>query len=107
MRNYVARVAAAIDDFFEQLVEILQNNDLNRLMLSVEKLFVQLDYVLVRFAFDELQFVVQLFDLLKIHSVSQSLHQLQDDRGSPFEQSDLPCEIDPANELRREQQSLK
>src|SRR6476469_2921120 len=55
LQNDVARVAAAVDDFFQKLVEIAQENDLLRFVIAVIQIVEQLELQLVRGPFDGLQ----------------------------------------------------
>src|ERR1043165_9922476 len=62
LQNDVAGVAAAVDNFFQELVEIAQENDLLRVVLAVVKIVEQLQLELVRIAFDGLQARVQTIE---------------------------------------------
>src|ERR1041384_7705387 len=81
LSNDIAGIAAAVDNFFEQFVEVLQDDDLECLVFAPKQISVKHHHVLVGFAFEKLQLVVQLFDLLQVHAVAERLHQLQHDIG--------------------------
>src|SRR3989442_1430915 len=71
LKHHVPDVPATVEDFFQQFVEVLQNDHAQRAVLAVVKLLERLEHELVRLAFDVLELVVLLFDFLQIHTVAK------------------------------------
>jgi len=99
----VAGVAAAVNDFFEQFVEVFEDEDLEGVVFASEQVFVEGHHVPVGFAFEVLEFVVEVFDFLEIHAVAEGFDHLQDEVSGAFQQADLGGEINAAHELWRDE----
>src|SRR2546421_1053342 len=78
LQNDVAGVAAAVDDFFQELVEVPQENDLLRVILAVVKIVEQFQLQLVRIAFDGLQSRVHLAGARDVGAFPQFLYHRED-----------------------------
>jgi hypothetical protein len=89
----IAGVATAIDALFEQLVEILENNDLHGILVIVEQILVEDQHVLVGLALQELEFIVELLDPLQVVALAQAFDEFQDEVRRLLEEADLDGEI--------------
>src|SRR5262249_24087793 len=56
----VAGIPTTIDDFFEQLVEILQRDYLYRVVFATKQVGIQNHHLFVGFAFEKLQLIIQV-----------------------------------------------
>src|SRR5438045_9050967 len=74
LQDDVAGVAAAVDDFFQKLIEIAQENDLLGLVVAVLKIVEQLELEVVRVAFDGLETRVHLPGAGDVRALAQFLH---------------------------------
>src|SRR5688500_6865676 len=97
--NDVARVAAAIDDLFEQLVKVLHEDRLERLIFAAVKLLVEIEDQLVGLALDVLQLVVLLLHFLELMAVAKLLHHGLDGRGGLIEHGGVAAEVPALKEL--------
>src|ERR1017187_77851 len=91
------------DDFLQQFVEVLQRDDLERVMFAAEQISVKRHHVVVGFTFEELKLVIEVFNLFQIQSFAQQLHQIEHNVGGPLQQVDLLGKVDVAHMLRRYQ----
>jgi len=103
MGDDIAGVPAAVDDFFQKLIKVLQRDDLQCVVFAAEQILVQRHHVVVGFAFEELEFIIKGFYLFQIHAFAQRLYQFEHDVGGPLQQVDLLGKINSADVLRRDQ----
>src|SRR2546423_8068075 len=103
LQNDVAGVAAAVDDFFQELIEIAQENDLLRVVIAVVKIVEQFQLQLVRIAFDGLQSGVHLAGARDVGAFPQFLYHREDGFRGLIEQVQMFLET-AAVEIRRENQ---
>jgi len=75
-------------------------------VLLVEQVAIQGHHVLIGFAFQKLQLIIQLFDLFEVYAISQGADQLADYVGGALQQTDLRGEIDSRYILRSQQDSF-
>ena len=102
MGNHGADVAAAVNDLFEQVIKVFQNNDFQRVVAAAEQIAVKFHDGLVGIALDLLQPVVPLFDLFEVDAGAEAFDEVQDAFCGVHDQLDLLGEIHAANVLGRE-----
>src|SRR3954466_11414712 len=74
LQNDVPGVAAAVDDLFQKLVEIAQENDLLRVVIAVIQIVEQLELQFVGVAFDGLEPRIHFAGARDVRSLAQFLH---------------------------------
>src|SRR5690349_16468569 len=97
MEDDVADVAAAIEGFFQQFVEIFQDNDADSTVIAVVEIAEHVEHELIGVTLDALQFVVLRFDTLQINTFAQFTDELDDGVGRLFEHRDLACQLHGAD----------
>src|SRR6478609_4519929 len=81
LQNDVAGVAAAVDDFFQKLVEVAQENDLLRVVVAVIEIVEEFELQFVRVAFDGLEIGVHFAGPGDVGSLPKFLHHREDGFG--------------------------
>ncbi len=102
----VADIAATVDDFFEQLVQILQDDDLDGIGVIVVQILVKTHHDPVRFAFQILQLVVKLHDLLEVGASAEIADHFAHGVGGLLQKIDLAGEINVPHLLRGEEEAF-
>src|SRR5438270_6885344 len=75
MEDNVADITAAVENLFQQFVEVLQYDHAHGAMIAIVEVAKQLQHQVVRVAFDLLELVVLRFDFFEVHPFAQFLHQ--------------------------------
>ena len=103
LQDDVSGVAAAVDDFFQKLVEIAQENDLLRVVIAVVEIVEQLELEFVGVAFDGLQARVHLTGAGDVGAFAQFFHHREHRFGGLVEQLEMLLET-AAVQIGRENQ---
>src|SRR5437764_738384 len=74
LHDDVPSVAAAIDDFFQQAVKIVEENDLFRIVFALEKIAEAVELELVGIAFDALELRIHFASGAGVNPCSQLFH---------------------------------
>src|ERR1700736_1179616 len=77
LQNDVSRVAAAVNDLLEQIVNVAQEDDVLGIIIAVVKIAQQLKLQLVSVALDALQPVVFLSRAGRVDAFAQIFHHLE------------------------------
>ncbi len=107
MRNGVAAVAAAVDDLFQQIVQVANHHRLQRLELAAVDFAQQVEHHIVGFAFDALQAVVHRLDGFQRRHFPQQPDHLRKRFGRPLHELHLPREVDDSQTLRGKIETLR
>src|SRR2546423_11394583 len=81
LQDDVAGIAAAVDDFFQKVVEIAQENDVLGVVVAVIEIVEQLQLQLVGVAFDGLQMRVHLASARDVGAFAEFFHHGEDGFG--------------------------
>ena len=73
LEHDVPDIPAAIENLFEDLVEVLINDDVDDTMIAIIKLPETVEHELVAFAFDKLELIILSFDAFQITPLRSSL----------------------------------
>jgi hypothetical protein len=103
LQNHVAGVAAAVDDFFQKIVEIAQEDDLFCVVIAVVKIVEQLQLQFVGVAFDGLEMRVHFPGARDVGSFAQFFYHGEDRFGGLVEELEVFLEA-ASVEVRRENQ---
>src|SRR5260370_2848992 len=74
LQDDVSSVAAAINDFLQQTVKIVEENDLFRVGFALKKIAEAIELELVRVAFDALQFRIHFPGAASVNPFSYLFH---------------------------------
>ena len=91
----VAGVATAVDNLFEQLVEVFQGEDLGGVMLAAEQILEDFEDETVGLGLDLLELAVDFLGLIELAlaDVAQELDQLHHALRGGVEEGDMPREV--------------
>ena len=71
LEHDIPHIAAAIENLFQNLVEVLINDDVDDTMIAIIKLPETFEHKLVAFAFDKLELIILSFDAFQIYTLAQ------------------------------------
>src|SRR5260221_11441110 len=100
VRHGIAAVAAAIDDLFQQFVQVADHHGLKRLVLAAVDFTEEVEHHVVGLAFNGLQAVVHLLDRSQRRHPPQQSDHLRERFSCPLHQVDLPGKVDDGQTLR-------
>src|ERR1041385_4328241 len=85
----VADVPAAVEDFFDQFVKVLQDDDVDGAVVAGVKSPQNFHHEFIRFAFDLLEGVVLGFDFLDVDALAKFFDEEQDGVGGLFQHAEV------------------
>src|SRR6266404_5344908 len=106
MKDDVADVAATIEHFLQQFVEVLENDHAQGAMVPVVKIAQHLEHQFVGFTFDFLKGVVLRFHSLQMNALSQLLNQRHNSLASLLEHLELLAQGQTADVLGRKEKAF-
>src|ERR1043166_2541103 len=102
----IAGVAAAIENFLQQFVEIFKHHRRDRIVFSSVKVTQHFEHQFVSIAFDPLEGVVEVLHAVEIGFLAQRLNHLKERLRDLIHHREMPVEIDFAQARRAKDVAL-